>query len=109
MTEDTKIAYMRTMVGDKDADSVLELYLEVAKSAILNRAYPFAASDEYESLEWPVRYDTLQCEIAAYLMNKRGAEGQTQHSEMGVLRSYESAGIPASMLRSVVPYCGVIA
>ena len=109
MTDEKKIAYLRTMVGDKDPEAVLEIYLEVAQSAILNRVYPFAASEDYSSLEWPERYDTLQCEIAGYLMNKRGAEGQTQHSEMGVLRSYESAGIPASMLRSVVPHCGVIA
>ena len=54
------------------------------------------------------RYDTLQCEIAAYMLNKRGAEGQTSHSENGISRSYENADIPSSMLKVVTPHVGVI-
>ena len=39
---------------------------------------------------------------------KRGAEGQTQHSENGITRQYENADIPSSMLKSLTPYCGTI-
>ena len=48
----------------------------------------------------------LQVEIAAYLMNKRGAEGETYHGENGVNRTYENASVPASMLAGVTPFCG---
>lgn len=57
----------------------------------------------------PSKYDYRQCEIAAFLLNKRGAEGQTAHSENGVGRSYEGGNIPASMLDDITPYCGVLA
>jgi hypothetical protein len=59
-------------------------------------------------MEVPRRYGYLQCEIAAYLLNKRGAEGQTGHSENGISRSYESADVPESMLSEVIPFCKVI-
>lgn len=69
-----------------------------------SQAYPY----DPNVTEVPVQYDTLQCEIAAYMLNKRGAEGQTSHSENGISRSYENADIPASMLRVVTPHVGVI-
>ena len=71
---------------------------------IFNRAYPYGS----EETEVPARYDYLQCEIAAYLLNKRGAEGQTGHSENGISRSYESADVPESLLSAVTPMVGVI-
>jgi hypothetical protein len=70
----------------------------------MNRAYPFGTDES----EVPARYEFLQCEIAAYLLNKRGAEGQTAHGENGISRSYESADVPESMLGAVTPFCGVI-
>ena len=42
------------------------------------------------------------------MLNKRGAEGQTSHSENGISRSYENADIPSSMLKVVTPHVGVI-
>lgn len=42
------------------------------------------------------------------MLNKRGAEGQTSHTENGVTRQYESADVPSSMLKAITPYCGVI-
>ena len=57
----------------------------------------------------PTKYEYRQCEIAAFLLNKRGAEGQTAHNENGVGRSYEGGNIPASMLADIAPYCGVFA
>lgn len=104
MTEQEKLTYLRAMVGDTDTDEVLSTYLVVAGKKIIARAYPY----DDTVTEVPEKYDTLQCEIAAYLLNKRGAEGQTQHSENGITRSYENADVPASMLKVVTPHCGVI-
>jgi hypothetical protein len=83
---------------------VLLAYLDIAGSKIINRAYPY----DPEQTEVPKRYDFLHCEIAAYLLNKRGAEGQTGHSENGISRSYESADVPESLLGAVTPMIGVI-
>ena len=104
MTDTEKLTYLRAMVGGSDTDEVLSTYLVVAGKKIIARAYPY----DDTVTEVPDKYDTLQCEIAAYLINKRGAEGQTQHSENGITRSYENADVPASMLKVVTPHCGVI-
>jgi hypothetical protein len=104
MEDAEKLAMLRNMVGDNDADSVLSTYLTIAGQKIINRAYPYDTTVTVV----PTRYETLQCEIAAYLMNKRGAEGQTGHTENGINRQYENADVPASMLKPVTPYCGVI-
>ena len=104
MTQTEKLQLLKAMVGESDTEEVLLAYLNIAGSKILNRAYPFGT----EETEVPVRYGFLQCEIAAYLLNKRGAEGQTGHSENGISRSYESADVPESLLGAVTPFCGVM-
>lgn len=104
MTDTEKLTYLRAMVGGSDTDEVLSTYLVVAGKKIIARAYPY----DDTVTEVPDKYDTLQCEIAAYLLNKRGAEGQTQHTENGIARQYENADVPSSMLKVVTPHCGVI-
>ena len=104
MTESEKLILLKAMVGVSDTDEVLSAYLSLSGAKIIARAYPYKNDIE----EVPQRYHTLQCEIAAYLLNKRGAEGQTSHSENGISRSYENADVPESMLRVVTPHCGVI-
>ena len=104
MTQAEKLKLLKAMVGESDPEEVLLAYLNIAGSKIINRAYPFDADEP----EVPTRYDFLHCEIAAYLLNKRGAEGQTGHSENGISRSYESADVPESMLSAVTPMVGVI-
>ena len=107
MTEVEKLSLLRVMVGQPNegdwADDVLISYLNIAGRKIINRAYPY--DDTVGDV--PRRYGYLQCDIANYLLNKRGAEGQTAHSENGVSRSYESADVPESMLSEVVPHVGV--
>ena len=49
------------------------------------------------------QYETLQLEIAKFLYNKIGAEGETVHNENRVNRTYENAHIPDSMLDCIVP------
>ena len=104
MTQAEKLQLLKAMVGESDPEEVLLAYLNIAGSKIITRAYPY----DPEVTEVPKRYEFLQCEIAAYLLNKRGAEGQTGHSENGISRSYESADVPESLLGAVTPTVGVI-
>ena len=108
MTELEKLAMCRAMVNqpadnEEWTDDILTKYLDIAGNKILNRAYPY----DDTVTEVPRRYGYLQCEIATYLLNKRGAEGETSHSENGISRSYENADVPDSMLSEVVPHCGL--
>lgn len=98
-----KKSLLTTMTGEED-DNVLSAYLDMAEQAILVRAFPFGDGTE----EMPSKYDHLQCEIAAYMINKRGAEGETVHLENGVSRHYESGDIPQSLLHRIVPMAGVL-
>ena len=104
MTEEEKLIALKAMVGGSYSDEVLSTYLKLAGRKIINRAYPYDSS----VTEVPAQYDTLQCEIAAYMLNKRGAEGETAHSENGVSRSYEDGDIPPTLLRRILPMAGVI-
>ena len=109
MTDVEKLALCRVMVDQPEtasgwSDDVLKSYLTIAAQKIINRAYPY--NDTVTDV--PTRYGYLQCEIAAYLLNKRGAEGEVSHSENGVSRTYESADVPESMLKDVIPHCGLI-
>ena len=104
MTQTEKLTLLKAMVGESDTEEVLLAYLNIAGGKIINRAFPYGTDET----EVPRRYEFLQCEIAAYLLNKRGAEGQTGHSENGISRSYESADVPESMLSAVTPTVGVI-
>lgn len=104
------LVILRIMLGnpegnpDEWSDGVLTVYLSLAEQKILGRLYPFGIP---EGAKMPERYQGLQCEIACYLLNKRGAEGQTSHSENGISRQYESGSVPESMLFDVVPFVGV--
>ena len=104
MTHDEKLTALKAMVGGSDTDEVLSAYLNLAGGKIIAKAYPYNS----EVTEVPAQYHYLQIEIAAYMLNKRGAEGQTSHTENGITRQYENADIPASMLKAITPYCGVI-
>lgn len=109
MTIADKITQVRVMVGkpadDSDwSDSVLLAYLNIAGQKIINRAFPYGETEN----EVPRRYALLQCEIATYLLNKRGAEGQIAHYENGISRGYTAADVPESLLSDVIPYCGVV-
>lgn len=102
MIDEEKLTMLKSMTEETDND-VLSTYLTLAKGVVLSRAYPYTEEDKV-----PAKYDTVQVEIAAYMLNKRGAEGETAHSENGVSRSYEDGDIPPTLLRRILPMAGVI-
>ena len=105
MTNQEMTVMLKSMIGNEE-DIVLSTYLSIAGEAIIGRVYPYAKDDE--ELSVPKKYQMLQVEIAAFLLNKRGAEGQAKHSENGITRDWGSADVPDDMLSRIVPYVGVI-
>ena len=103
MSNEEKLTMLKALVGKNDTDTVLSTYLTLSGRKIINRAFPYDSS----VMDVPAEYEPLQCEIAAYMLNKRGAEGQTVHAENGISRTYENADVPVSMLKQVVPRCGI--
>ena len=100
-----KLQTLKLLTGATDPeDDLLLALLSLAEGKILERLYPYDHSKE----TLPTRYVGKQIEIAVYLYNKQGAEGQTVHSENGISRTYESADVPESMLRGIAPFVGGI-
>lgn len=89
---------------DTSKDDFLLFLLDLAGNKLLERLYPFDGT----KTEVPERYRFKQIEIALFLYNKQGAEGETSHSENGMSRSYENADIPDSLMQGVTPFVGVI-
>ena len=105
MTKDEMLLSLGTMVDETD-NNTLSTYLARAEDAIINRLYPYAKDDE--ELSVPRKYHGLQLEIAAFMINKRGAEGQKRHSENGISRDWGSSDVPEELLSRITPYVGVI-
>ena len=104
MTDQEKHDALKDIVGTEYPEEILSAYLDLAGRKIVAKTYPYSTEDK----DVPTKYDFLQVEIAAYMLNKRGAEGQTAHSENGISRTYENADVPESMLSTITPFCGVI-
>lgn len=103
MTTDEKIGMLKAMQGNNTSpytSDILVAYIKLAESVVLQRLYPFNADIE----EVPSKYENNVIEIANYMLNKQGAEGETSHNENGISRNYESGGIPYSMLKDIVPF-----
>lgn len=89
---------LSALTGETNSE-ILSTFLKIAADKVLRRAYPF----DDTVTEVPEKYESVQLQIAAYLLNKRGAEGELTHAENGISRSYENGDVPASLLRDIVP------
>lgn len=104
MTNEEKLQMLVQIVGEGYPESILSTYLTLAAQKIIRRAYPYNNAVTVV----PSQYDSLQVEIAAYMIQKRGAEGELSHSENGISRTYENADVPETLISLVTPYCGVV-
>lgn len=107
MTRQEKIDLLARLIEDEQEDPViLGAYLDSAGDKILNRMYPYET--DYSELSVPDRYAMMQVNIAVYMLNKRGAEGQIQHIENGIHRNYGSSDVPNEMLSAITPYAKAV-
>ena len=98
----TQLERLKILIPDEKNESMLQELLNQAESAIKRkRRTP-------SELPMESQFADLQIEIAVFLYNKLGSEGETSHSENSVSRTYENAHIPYSMLNTIVPLCKVV-
>ena len=93
MSQLTKLKSLLSL-NDNSADDLLSLILENAKEIICD----LRNTDNIEP-----KYLNAQLAIAVEIFNKRGAEGQSGHSENGLSRSYENGDISYAVLSRVTP------
>jgi hypothetical protein len=102
----TQLERLKIRITEKVIDQELEDILESAKAVILSRRFPFGERHNIGELE--DKYKDLQVRIAVEMFNKRGAEGETAHSENGVSRSYSSASVSEELLREITPKVAIV-
>lgn len=90
------------LAPDTDTEEVLDGVLADAAALVLNRMYPFGYPD---GTAVPPRYERIQIQLAAELYSKRGAEGQTSHSENGITRNWAEK---SALLNRVMPHVGSV-
>lgn len=100
--EKLRILRQKLDSNDTTTDEVANAYLANAGRIVVNLAFPFGTGNEVV----PDKYAYEQIEIALYLLNKRGAEGEISHSEGGISRTYEAADIPVSLRSRITPRVG---
>lgn len=105
MTNDELLTACKTILADSRYDEALPTYLSAAESVVTSWLFPFDEEKEWEDV--PERYHWRTCEIAAYLVAKQGAEGETRHVENGTTREWAKASVPVEMLMDMVPFAGV--
>ena len=93
---------LKLMLNVYDEDELLSLLLTQAGDKIVRAVYPY---QDTSNMEVPPRYGFLQLEVAERMYNLRGAEGEKEHIENGVHRTYES--IEDFIRNNVVAFCGV--
>ena len=103
MTDNEKVTLLQAMTGETDA-AVLSAYLTLAGKKVCAKAYPFAT----EAMTVPEQYEHVQLQVAVYMLNKRGGEGEVTHNENGISRSYEDGDVPPSLLREITPLASVL-
>lgn len=103
MNEDAKLEVMKKLIApDVETEDVLKEVIKEAGVLILNKMHPFGYT---AGTVVPERYEYLQLQLAVEIYNKRGAEGQTTHSENGISRSWPEK---TRILSLVVPHVGSV-
>lgn len=106
MDNNEKVERLAVLISPDTASNDLLLYLlEQAEGIILNRRYPFGAP---EGVTLSALHQHIQLRIAVELFNKMGAEGQTNHEENGIKRTWEAGDVNPALLRQIVPVCGSV-
>ena len=93
---------LKLMLNVYDEDELLSTLLTQAGEKIVGAVYPY---QDTSNMKVPPRYGFLQLEVAERMYNLRGAEGEKEHIENGVHRTYES--IEDFINNNVVAFVGV--
>lgn len=104
MTDAEKILLVKTMTEETDDDTI-SAFLSLASEVVYNYADPYGVGDKDDIVG---KYGSTQVRVAAYYINKRGADGQITHTENGISRGYEAGDVPASILQEIAPKVGAV-
>ena len=89
------------MMGEEYSDELLSAYIHQAQNECANWEYQLIGKPDDIDLS---AYDTVVINAVIVGMSIRGAEGETQHSENGILRGYKYSDMAQYIHSHIVPY-----
>ena len=98
MTIPSTILANLKVLSEETNESLLNIYINMALTAVLHRMYPFGWDED--DTDFPDQYENIVLELALRYYMKRGAEGENYHSENGVNRTYTN---DTDLLSRIVP------
>lgn len=108
MSEAQKLIRLKTLLGitDTTQDTLLEEYLDMAKSEILNWLYSNIGSVPSEVTDVPTRYEQVQIQACIAGFNLIGAENEVRHAENGITREFKFSDMVEYIHSHVYPLVG---
>lgn len=106
MAELTQLQKLKIWLDISDEDTTQDNKLLLILDRAADKIKAKRNSPPADPME--TRYNELQIQVALFLYNKLGAEGEKEHVENGVSRFYENADVPDSLMNDVVPLAKVI-
>ena len=106
MTNAEKIETVKTLVeSDAEAtDAVVSVYLNLACSVMVKWLFPFDSNKSADDI--PEIYEMDQCELAARYFLRRGGQGEINHEENGINRTYATVD-DEDILKRLTPFAKV--
>lgn len=105
MTTVEMITQINLMMGESYSDELLSAYISLAQTECANWEYQLIGKPDDIDL---TRYDSVVIQAVIVGMSLRGAEGETQHSENGILRGYKWSDMTQYIHANIVPYAKTI-
>jgi len=110
MTVEELIQTIKILIGDDYSDELISAYISQAQTECLNWEYSLIGIPELEEGETRdySKYDSLVIDAVIFGLSIRGAEGETQHSENGILRGYKYSDMRQYIHAHLIPYVKVL-
>lgn len=91
MSDNPQLTKLKTFLGisGTDQDALLNGYLDMAKSEILNWMYINVGGVPSDVTDIPTKYEQVQIMACVAGFNLSGAENQLTHNENGINRTFK--------------------
>ena len=107
MIQDEMIARINTLMDANYSDEMLSAYIAQAQEECVKWEYQLVDEPEPENLDL-TRYDTIVIFAVIFGLSVQGAEGETQHSENGILRGFKYSDMCDYIHNNLTPYSRII-
>lgn len=110
MTDTEKLTMLKSLleIEDNSQDDRLDVYLKLSAQEIISWLYS-CRSTAPEGAAVPEKYEASQIMACVTAYSISGAEGETNHSENGISRTWKYSDMVDYIRAHVVPLAGVVA